>query len=1099
MDGKNLDIYVASAGSGKTHTLTKEYLKLALRSPNYFKHIQAVTFTNKATSEMKERIIKELYILSSDPSESSFANDLTTFFCISEYELNIRAKKTLKAILTNYGYFRVKTIDSFFQEVIRSFFRELDIPATFELQIDKNKIIDDAIIRLIYEQKKHKRKTSLQIYAKEQVESGEGHNLVSKLRKLANQLFREDVKKYYTGKKNNIFPDTKQIIQFKREFNEHIKAHKDDVRLYVDKFFLLFDKHDIDLNFISYGRAGVFSLFFSFKDSFNESFNNYVLKDKKSVRFAKYIDTCDDDMLKGLLITDKKKVAEAEKNKVVGFLQDGAMELMKQFSENIFDKERLFITRTINTILKNMDELGLLSDIKDSIDMINKENNTVLIDNNSSLLKQIIDNSDTPFIYEKIGTYIFHYMIDEFQDTSSMQYDNFMPLIKESIATQSRNLVVGDVKQSIYRFRNSDSDLLNTKIKEDLKPYIDIHNLQDNWRSTPEIINFNNLLYKKLPNLFRQIINNVIVDSDLPDKLKEGLLGKSRLIEDYYNDVEQYVPKDKEPQQGEVVIHQFDKDLKSSEEDILKSLVDTIAYLQAVKGMKPSDIAILTRKNSEAATIVQYLMNKQNTQEYENVSFNVVSQEALNVNSSVIIKLMLSSFKYISRPNYDINRNVLCDSYKIICRNRGVEPKDMTTFLNCVVNAGRKSIYSCAETLIDLYSNIIEETDTPYILRFLDIVSKTKSSKMMDFAEFIEFWQQEGYKEKLLLPENDNAISLMTIHKSKGLGFKAILMPMMYSDIIENNVLNPTIIWSYSHLNKSDVEYMIPDIINKFDYPIPITYSSNLKNTAFAIDYFDEMIKKTIDSLNLFYVATTRAKESLHLWLSTKEPKEIKTLGDAVYNTLYKNMDSEYYKTVDVQDQLYQVNDNSANCNYNNKNTNNVSDGIVLKTIESLPIEGRIAILREGLNYFEDNSPRKHGSTMHRILSSIISKEDIPIHIEKAVTSGLILSDEAEAIKKEITDIIDSDERAAGWFDKNNRILNEVSVIGGGIVGSRRPDRVVIYDDNTADIIDYKFGQKEDKYKNQVRQYMKHIGAMGYKTRGFIWYLQNNSIIEEVK
>lgn len=1097
MNGKNLDIYVASAGSGKTHTLTKEYLKLALKSPNYFKHIQAVTFTNKATSEMKERIIKELYILSREPSKSAFSNELTEYFSISEDILNTRAKNTLKSILNNYGYFRIKTIDSFFQEVIRSFFRELDIPATFELQLDKSRIIDDAIIRLIYEQKKQKGKTSLQLYAQEQIESGEGHNLVAKLKKLASQLFREDVKRFYTAQNENIFPDTKQILQFKREFVGHINTHKSDVRHYVEKFFLLFDKHNIDLNCISYGKSGVFAPFISFKDDFNDAFRQYIIKDKKPARFLNYLENCVHDPLKGLISSDKKKINELEKDKVLRFLDDGGTELMFEFSKKIFDKERLFTTRTINTILKNMDELGLLSDIKDCMDRINKETNTVLIDNNSSLLKQIIDNSDTPFIYEKIGSYIFHYMIDEFQDTSSMQYDNFMPLIKESLATQSSNLVVGDVKQSIYRFRNSDSNLLNTQIKHDLNTYVDIHNLQHNWRSSREIINFNNSLYQKLPSLFRQMINVNIEDSDLPESLKSALLDKSSLIEEYYNDVEQCIPHNNETRQGEVVIHSFDNDFKSSGEEILKSLVDTIAYLQRVKGLKPSDIAILTRKNSEAATIVQYLMNSQNTQMYSGVSFDVVSQEALNVDSSVIVRLILASFKYISRPNYEINRDVLHDSYKIICRNRNVNAMDMDSLLVGVSDAGRRGIYSCTESLLDLYSGIINDNDTTYILRFLDIVSKTKSNKMMDFAEFVEYWQQEGTKEKVILPENDNAISLMTIHKSKGLGFKAILMPMLYSDIIENNALNPTIIWSHSHVGRADINDNWADLMGKFNYPIPITYSKDLKNTAFASDYFDEMIKKTIDTLNLFYVATTRAKEELHLWLSSKESKEIKTLGDAVNKVLYKNMSEEYFKTVEISESLYNK-DNVYNLSQIDKSTY-TEDTIIINKIDNLPIEGRIAILREGLDYFEDNNPRKYGNTMHRILSRIISQEDIETNIDKSVTDGLITRDDADIVRKEIYDIINSDERAFGWFDKRNRILTEIPIIGGGINGSKRPDRVVIYPDNTADIIDYKFGQRENKHKKQVKQYMKYLDYMGYKTRGFLWYLESGSIIEEVK
>lgn len=1157
MAEKNLKIYTASAGSGKTFTLTKEYLKLALRNPNYFKHIQAVTFTNKATEEMKERIIKELYKLCTDPDKSDYCDELKSVLSINDSELNNRAKNTLKAILTNYGYLRVKTIDSFFQEVIRSFFRELDIPASFELQLDRNKIIDDAIIRLIYEQKNQKGQTSLQLYAKEQVESGEGHNLVRKLKKLANQLFREDIKKYYTEKGVDAFPSTEKIIKFKRELYLHINTHRDDVRKYVDQFFYLFDKYGVIWDFISYDKAGVFSIFYNLKVDFNANFKKYIIKGEIPKRFDDYInENCHTDILKGVVTA---KSEEYKKDVVRNFLTGGALSLMQEFQEKILNTNRLFITRTINTILANIDELGLLSDIKNCIDTINKETNTVLIDNNANLLKQIIDNSDTPFIYEKIGSYIFHYMIDEFQDTSEMQYVNFKPLVQESLATSSFNLVVGDVKQSIYRFRNSDSDLLNSQIKKDFEQYAEPENLADNWRSSLNIIRFNNLLYEilsedrtnvekysdirsvlnntspfseSLPMVFKSIIDYTLDNSSLPETLKNKLSDRTKIIEEYYGSSKQGINDKKKDniKEGKVVVHQFDDKYSNSEGGILQSLVDTIANLQKEKGIKPSDIAILVRKNKEAQMIVEYLMNPDNTKKHEGVSFNVVSQEALSVSSSVIVQLMINAIKYISRPNYIINKDVLLDSYRIICQDRNVEPKDEDTIIGGVINAGRKTIYSCVESLIDLFSDIIDDSiDIPYLLKFLDISSKTKSNKLMDFDEFVEYWQQEGNREKLVLPKNGNAITLMTIHKSKGLEFKAVLMPMLYSDIIENNAFNPTILWSYSHLKDFGIKDKTLDIIRDFNYPLPISYSDDLGNTAFAEDYFTEMIKKAIDSLNLFYVATTRAKDELHLWLSTKQPwlpsaksktglddlDEVQTVGDAVCKVIYKVTQREsfeigspviFYTEIEDANKNNTIDENTDKSNksdeccssneFNNSNEDN--DIIFMRRICSMPIENRISILREGYNYFEDNNPRRHGNVMHRILSRVISKNDIDIHISKAVIDGLIQSSEAIEVKKEIFDMIETNEVASKWFDPTNRILPEVPIIGGGIQGSRRPDRVVIYPDNTADIIDYKFGHKEDKYKGQVKGYMRHLEKMGYKTRGFLWYLSEGSVIEEV-
>lgn len=1085
-----LKIYIASAGSGKTHTLTKEYLRLALRMPSYFRTIQAVTFTNKATNEMKERILKELHILSVMPRESPFFHDLIDITNGNDIDLRERAGNSLRSILNNYGYFRIKTIDSFFQEIIRAFFRELDIPSTFELRFDNNKVLVEAITRLIFDQASKLSKNSnigLKKFADNLVKDGKGHDLVRGLTRLGGQLFREEVKESVA----NRLPTPKEIEDYKYS----LKCLRDDIISKTTQnftnFLLNLEKYGIRAEYLSYKESGVFSPYYKYKKIGSVDF---IFQDGLPARLVKYLNSCDSNIFDGII---KKSDYSTEMAKALeAFLLSDAINLLKELNNIVTLYQAKYCS--ISAVLDYIEQFGLLADIKKSIDEVAKETNSMLISNNTDLIKRILDNSneDAPFIYEKIGTIIQHHMIDEFQDTSSMQYHNFKPLISESISNNKENLVVGDAKQSIYRFRNSNSKILTTQIIKDFDGYTDVITMKENWRSTANIISFNNGLYSELTKLVKLELTSNIKGALMSNEYTRKLLEDStNSIDDIYSDFAQELPEQKKNNDnGSVVIHKLDLSSSDKIDYILHDLILTIKDLQE-KGVRPCDIAILTRKNKEAGVIAKYILEAKNKDEYKNIQLDVVSEEALSISASPIVNLIITSLRYIVRPYFRQNKEILIDSYRILASNIGISHEKLLNddvIVEKIRDAGKKFLYDCIQDILNVFKDLVSDKDTAYVLKLLEMAFNIKHYLIYDIESFLENWDNGGMDEKVILPENENAVTIMTIHKSKGLGFKVVLAPILDYKLIEENILNPTILWVKDDNNA----------IGDFNYYIPISYKKALSKTIFAKEYFEETQKKIIDSLNLIYVATTRAKQELHIWLPVNTKKDSNnTVDKLLYNAIFEDNNykpKELFSNVISVSEPYIDNESNSlsvvNTVLNKKDTN--SNIISIQRITTSQIERRLSILNEGFDYFNENNPRKHGRVLHNILSRIETQKDIDKEILDAVNKGLITSDDAYLIQESINSLLKGDS-VYHWFDGTAEVKNEIPIIGGDLSGSIRADRILIYPDNSVVVIDYKFGEMYDKYKYQVKKYMTYLEKMGYdKVKGFLWYVIQNEVVQ---
>ncbi|WP_329904427.1 UvrD-helicase domain-containing protein [Porphyromonas pogonae] len=1091
MQNPSLYVYTASAGAGKTHTLTGRYLELALSSSDAFRHIQAVTFTNKATAEMKERIVSELYNLAYAPDQSAFSTELISKLGYSQDKLQEQAAVVLREILHDYSSFRVKTIDAFFQEVTRSFARELGLSGTYRIALEEAVVLDQAVTRLLGKLSEEETESDTNRWitrlTEEEIQKGKGHNIKRILLSLGKEIFKEDLKQITS---RGDLPSKEDISRFGRDINRLMDDFTIELRAIATEALDIIARHGLEVTSFAYGKTS----------AMNE--------------FAK-ISAGADPIPPGKRFTDAahnpdkltaKSAPPPTRAAIEAALAGGLEQCMTRLLL-LFEKSYPAFN-TAREAVKLLPRYGLIADIYKEVQEIEKEQNMMLISDAPTLIHRIIAGSDIPFIYEKIGNRLNHQMIDEFQDTSRMQYHNFLPLLTESLAQGHDNLIVGDVKQSIYRFRNSDSSLLSSAVEQDFVLYAKPETLQQNWRSCKEIIEFNNALYQQLPALLTHYFHSLITASIVPEAAP-----MAEIFKQAYREAPQLLPESKADYHGAVRIHKYsvheavegDADLCALSDDLITSddvtvlpgerqivcaqVARTVIDIQR-RGFKPSDIAILVRDKAQAQLIAQALLMYERMPEEMCFSMDVISAEALRIDRSYAVRLVVSAMRYINAADDTMTRYILGEAYGSLVRlshPEVVSPQIPEDHYAVLLEYGRKSLYETAEGVVALFNEYIPEEETSYILRLLDLVNDFQFDLSADIASFLVWWDQTGHRETIVSPDSDRAISLMTVHKSKGLGFPVVLMPFANWPVGPKANFAP-ILWC--------------DLMGRAPFDnlpvIPVGYVAELANTYFAKDYFREQILTAQDNLNLLYVATTRAKQELHIWLNDDvqpAPDAKLTSIDLLLHRALDDVDACVPYT--VTDEQQGIEDAYPPYTFHEAHEEEDMPGIVLDKIRSYSLEDRLSILFEGRSFFREDSPRKHGRTMHRILSAVETYHDLQASLDKAVSDGLITDDDALDLQAELEELMTAGV-AAPWFDGSGTVLSEAPIIGGEIRGIRRPDRVILYPDQSAVVVDYKFGEEHGAHRRQVKAYATLLSDMGYApVRGFLWYVAKG-VVKEV-
>lgn len=1096
----DLTIYKASAGSGKTFKLTEQYLIMLIKQPSAYKHILAVTFTNKATGEMKNRIVNELNLLSKGEN-SKHLKTLREILKLSQLQIEERATSALRYILHDYSRFSVSTIDHFFQRVIRTFAREMGLQSGYTLETDETEILNYVIDQLLLSTEEDEAlKNWLVEFASSRMLEGKSWNFRDAIMDLAGELSKEHVKDLSSDFIENV-QDKEKLSRYLKFLQREKSSFEKKLQKVGEKGVRQMEDQQLQRADFFQGNRGPANYFYQLASLSKFEPNSYVRK----------------------ILDEPEKLAankaDPETKQKVQSITGDFLRLLKEATD--FYDEKVSFYQSVRKIYDNVFVLGILMDIQKRIDAYCREKNLFLISDASELLRRIIDNNEAPFIYEKSGNYFRHFMIDEFQDTSRFQWDNFSPLVQNSLAQDGKNLLVGDVKQSIYRWRNSDWKILSDEVHHTYREYHpDIKQLDFNYRSTEWVVAFFNTVFSYLPAILQNQFNGNMDDTGLNNPWKEKLIRA-------YSDVRQAMPFQKN---GGYVYHEFLKhttEQKSSiRKDIREKVIRDVERLQD-KGYDLSDIAIIVRKNSEGQEIANALLEKKNNGENHSYKYDVISNDSLYISKAESIRFILALFRFFTSPEDMINRAFILETYrrKILRQEyadhqlselfEGYMDEQFFSFLpeefgKDQAELKKMPLYELTERLIHLFRIQYLEGEVAYLEAFQNMVMDFSRRNAADVNTFVEWWEEKGKREKLQLPENYNAIQVVTIHKAKGLEFRAVILPFCNWELDETSTgVKRNYLWPHPEDEKlGELEY------------VPVDYSKSLKETIFAKDFFTEQFHNYVDNLNLLYVAFTRAEEALICYspiMQSKDGKmnyeknnQLKTVADLMYFLMENHSGLSFQPSDDKpfigqmhrywnSDQLY-----FEGGELKKKGGEESDEGLQLH-LKHYPVYGKTPPLRLSFEhgmYFRERPDLfetrvDYGNVMHQVFEYIHVPQDIPGALEKVYLEGKIDRKEQQALKEQIQKLVD-EEDVKKFFDPSWRILTEQEILlpNGN---TYRPDRVMMKSGQTL-VLDYKFGEKmEKKHEKQMKGYLKRIKEMGYQEiQGYIWYVSQHKI-KEVK
>ena len=929
-----INIFKASAGSGKTHTLSKTYLDLLLKadSKTAYRNILAVTFTNKATEEMKERILRDL---------------------AEEGKTNPRAREILINLLHDYGSFSVSTIDKFFQQALRAFSRELGSSGNYQIELDKASLTKEAMDRVL-DDLTEKDKDLLGWFTKQletALDNGESFHLESSLYEMAEEF--GDVNEKFTY-------DKKKLTELKARCKEIVDTFHKDVY-----------ENALCIDTTTWGKTAAKGL---------AQYAGAQTKYKDSVKAAN--------------ATTLAKLAETAGCEAMYALMNPQGRRWKEY-------------RTARMVEKVIFTLGLAEEFYSKLAIIEEEKGVISLDESTSLLRDIIDGSDAPFIYEKLGVRFNHFLLDEFQDTSVVQWENFKPLLANSVSEGYSNIIVGDVKQSIYRWRNSDWNLLDKEIEENFKGKVKVITLKENWRSTQSIVNFNN-------EFFTFAADN---------------LGLSKI----YADVKQEV-KVEDSQEGCVTVDFCEDELE---------MIDGYIEQAVAAGAKMSDMAILLRTNGEGKKVAEYLLSK---------GYSVISDDSLDLKSSLIIRKIVS---YLHS----------------LCNNSD----SLNTYLSESLEIDSEREY---HSLLDLVDGVIKDLSethpdeikgqTLFIQSFMDDILEWTSIHGNDLRQYLKHWEES--KIAISSPNDPNAIRITTVHKSKGLAFPIVIFP--FAEKV--GLFKEDTLWC--HLD-SDAE-----MGESFNSIFPVVLGKSSGDSFFSESLKNEMEMQRIDNLNIFYVCLTRARKEMHI-IAKNPPKSLidgKSSPNDLSQLLYLYCEQNGY----TFGSPYRWNKASK------KEDSEIEEFDAEYETYGMNPEAcsrRFVASSDAWDYFSEEgigqSKRLRGIEQHALLSRIRTSDDAPevLRSIEPQTRELLL----ERISAH-----------SEWFSPELKTLNEVAIIDS-FGNTNRPDRVLVDEEGRVTVIDFKFGEEDEKYSGQVRRYMRLFREMGYgEVSGYIWYVPIDKIIQ---
>jgi ATP-dependent exoDNAse (exonuclease V) beta subunit len=1063
-----LQVYKASAGSGKTYRLVLEYLKLALSGEVRHRNILAVTFTNKATAEMKERILRQLDDLASE-RETPVLKDLMAETGLAEHEVRIKARNTLRNLLFDYNRFSVSTIDKFTQKVLKAFNREIGVNPDYQVELDSKLLVSEAVDRMVSEiGSNHNLRKWLEDFIQEKIRNGKNFTVENDLKKLGSELFRERLQIHlpelseFFSKPGNDRNYLRMLSGITHGFEYNLaRMAKELVETYQNQGFCADD--------FSYKQQGI--------AGFLEKTANGSIPPSIPQRALKAAGS-PDSWITGKS-RDSGRLAELVKEKLLPDWQT-----MKKYYE--LHSRDYFTAKSIHS---QWYTLAVMIDLNLEIAELGRENGILPIAGSNLLLKRIIDGNETPFVYERTGNQYHHFLMDEFQDTSTLQWENFRPLISNALSAGNKNMVVGDAKQSIYRWRNSDWKIITDQVNSGFPGYdIKTELLGTNFRSRDNIIDFNN-------EFFGHFVQSVArYDKAEPVKdLASGIIGG------IYRDVVQQKENRREKQGGIVRVIRFHSEDEKFGELTLRHLPFQIKKLYE-KGFRPGDISILVRKNDQGAKIVRHFQEIAGNPEFRDFNMKIVSGESFFLKTSPSVNFIILLLRYLTGTDDSLTKATLLHIYRNNILYAGEkEPADPTGERKPVYVPGANTGDEFSETMeASLFlvrkeistSSIDEiivricavfglfglESDLPFLQTLIDKASDVKKSTAGNIPEFLDWWDEKGVDAAISPNEETEAIRLLTIHKSKGLQFEAVLIPFLDWEIIDKN---EKIVWC---------EPRVPPF-NQVPV-VPVIYGPGLANTIFEKEYYQEMISLLIDNLNLIYVAFTRAVSFLSVNMPVANGgNKIGTFVESALKMTAAKYGSENRSDNSVE---YTFGDFPLFEKKELKREITRRDAWVFNDFS-----GKLKIRtsqEEFLVRDEWGRSRKNaGRIIHHILARIKTANETDQAIKEAVAAGMIFEGEEEAVSRQIRQMT-GHPVAGEWFTGKWKVMTETSLLTS--LATLRPDRMM-FSEGKAVVVDFKSGlERKESHRKQVQMYTEIMKQAGFSdVSGYIWYIRDNEVI----
>lgn len=1024
-------IYNASAGSGKTYALAKVYLKIILASPQNFKKILAITFTNKAVNEMKHRILNSLFEFSTTRSiqdASPLFKDIINETDYTFKELSALGKVRLKQILHNYAFFDISTIDKFTHRLIRTFAKDLKIPQNFEVVLDVDLLLQEAVERVIGKAGEDPEFTKVLLdFALEKIEDDRSWDIAFDLLKIGKLIFDENNAENLKNLKDHEIDDFLNLQTLLKTKNK------------------TFEKQAIEIANVTLDYIIAQGL--DFKDFPRETLPNHFKKIKEG-NFNPtqlYNNKLEENLNEGKILKATVKNAQPE--------------LSVQLLNHYLDIKELVYKRGLYTnINRNIVPFALLNAIQKELKIIQEEKDQLSISEFNTLIAKEVKNQPAPFIYERLGEKYRHYFIDEFQDTSQMQWENLIPLIgnamegEDELGNTGSLFLVGDPKQAIYRWRGGKAEQFLELATHQTHPFTvesNLLTLPKNYRSHAEIINFNN-------NFF-QSISPFLENTMYQDFFKLGNQQEVNHKEGGYVNIS-------------FLEEEHDEKYASEALAIIKNCL--------LKGYTYSDICIIIRKKKHGLLLANYLMQHQ---------IPVISSDSLLLNGNPKTLFLVQLIRFMVQPNeLDIQYEILNflsedkqDKHAYIIEN--LNHLDIHLLDEYGFDASKlrqASVFDGIAYAIKVFDLI--PTSDAHLSAFMDLVFDVEQKQGSDMQSFLDYWDKKGNFTSISTPENLESVQIMTIHKSKGLEFPVVIFPYANSNVYEE--IDPKL---WLPVNENEFLGFSELLINKKQ---EVQNYGEIESLLYEADHQ----KLQLDAFNLLYVVLTRAVNALFI-ISSNDLDKKGNHKSNFYSGLFIHFlkKSDLWQTEKLTYSFGELQNRETKSRlesnqytipyiYTNKNR---PDFKILATSGLLWDKGLDVAINQG-------------NVIHYILGAIYATSDLERALQLALQKGLMKEMDVEKIKKTVKDVIFHPD-LHHFYEKGFEVLNERELfLPNG--KTQRPDRVVIKDNNVT-IIDYKTGEQNSKYHKQLNTYAESFSNMGFNiAQKIIVYINTEIIIKYI-